>query len=337
MLVTKHDNPYRVVDRTDELMVIPNQWGLVNQLGIFQNQYVTGNTFYVDRHIMDFGVLVDLPRGTKPAAGREDKRERRHFSIPHFPIRQAILPSDIAQQSSRGTGEVDSIDLARAEKMEFIRRTLAMTTELARCKMLTTGEVYAPNGNVVLNAYTEFGVTRKDIDFKFGTSTEDPLGRGEEAIAHIQDNLNNGGVYNGAIALWSPAGFTRLINHPNVKAAYQMYASTQEPYRNRLGGNTTYFREFDFGGIRHIEYRGGIGAEKFIPDGECRILPTGTDFFKTYYGSAERFGLVNVPAQEAYYFEKMSEDDDQWTIDAETNMANMVLNPAVVVRGYSSN
>lgn len=61
MLVTKHDNPYRVVDRTDELMVIPNQWGLVNQLGIFQNQYVTGNTFYVDRHIMDFGVLVDLP------------------------------------------------------------------------------------------------------------------------------------------------------------------------------------------------------------------------------------------------------------------------------------
>jgi len=88
---------------------------------------------------------------------------------------------------------------------------------------------------------------------------------------------------------------------------------------------------------RCIEYRGGIGAEKFIPDGECRILPTGTDFFKTYYGSAERFGLVNVPAQEAYYFEKMSEDDDQWTIDAETNMANMVLNPAVVVRGYSSN
>ena len=96
---------------------------------------------------------------------------------------------------------MDSIDLARAEKMEFIRRTLAMTTELARCKMLTTGDVYAPNGNVVLNAYTEFGVTRKDIDFKFGTSTEDPLGRGEEAIAHIQDNLNNGGVYNGAIAL----------------------------------------------------------------------------------------------------------------------------------------
>lgn len=335
-LITSKNNPYQLVDLTDELLIVPNQYGLIQDLGLFQSKGVIGSNFYVDEHEQYTGLLVDLPRGTKPAAGREDKRRRRWFEIPHFPLIEAIRPSDIARVSSNGDGMADALSTKRAEKMMFIRRTLAHTLEVARCQMLSNGTLYAPNGNVVLNVYSDFGVVRKDIDFAFGTTTTETLNKGEEAIAHTQDNLKNGGAYQGLIAICSPTFFSRLTTHNSVRAAFTMYQSQQEPFRLRLGGSNAQHRRFEYGGVTYIEYRTSA-ASPLIPDGECRFVPTGTDFFKTYFGSADKFGTVNQMGQEAYYFEKMAETDDEWTILAETNFANICLNPALMIRGYSSN
>ena len=335
-LITSKNNPYQLVDLTDELLIVPNQYGLIQDLGLFQSKGVIGSNFYVDEHEQYTGLLVDLPRGTKPAAGREDKRRRRWFEIPHFPLIESIRPSDIARVSSNGDGMADALSTKRAEKMMFIRRTLAHTLEVARCQMLSSGTLYAPNGNVVLNVYSDFGVVRKDIDFAFGTTTTETLNKGEEAIAHTQDNLKNGGAYQGLIAICSPTFFSRLTTHNSVRAAFTMYQSQQEPFRLRLGGSNAENRRFEYGGVTYIEYRTSA-ASPLIPDGECRFVPTGTDFFKTYFGSADKFGTVNQMGQEAYYFEKMAETDDEWTILAETNFANICLNPALMIRGYSSN
>lgn len=335
-LITSKNSPYQLVDLTDELLIVPNEYGLIQDLGLFQSKGVIGSNFYVDEHEQYTGLLVDLPRGTKPAAGREDKRRRRWFEIPHFPLIEAIRPSDIARVSSNGDGMADALSTKRAEKMMFIRRTLAHTLEVARCQMLSSGTLYAPNGNVVLNVYSDFGVVRKDIDFAFGTTTTETLNKGEEAIAHTQDNLKNGGAYQGLIAICSPTFFSRLTTHNSVRAAFTMYQSQQEPFRLRLGGSNAQHRRFEYGGVTYIEYRTSA-ASPLIPDGECRFVPTGTDFFKTYFGSADKFGTVNQMGQEAYYFEKMAETDDEWTILAETNFANICLNPALMIRGYSSN
>ena len=335
-LITSVNDPYKLVDLTSELLIIPNTYGLVQELGIFQSSGVIGSSFYVDEHELYTGLLVDLPRGTKPAAGREDKRRRRHFEIPHYPMMQSIRPSDIARVSSAADGMADALSVKRAEKMMFIRRTLANTLEAARCQMLRDGTLYAPNGNVVLNVYSDFGVVRKEIDFAFGTTTTETLHKGEEAIAHSQDNLKNGGVYQGLIAICSPTFFSRLTTHQSVRSAYTLYQSTQEPFRQRLGGSNAMHRRFEYGGVTYIEYRTSA-ASPLIPDGECRFIPTGTDFFKTYYGSADTFAAVNQVGQEAYYFEKMADTDDEWTIIAETNFANICLNPALMIRGYSSN
>ena len=337
-LITKYNDPFKLVDRTDELLIIPNQWGLVNDIGLFKTKYVTGTTFYVDEHEQFSGLPVDLPRGTKPSAGKEDKRRRRYFETPHFPLRQSIKPSDISQSSRNGDGIIDSLDLARMEKMEYVRRSFAILNEVAKCQMLSTGDVYSPNGNVVLNVYTDFGVTRKDIDFTLGTGTTEILMKGEEAIAHTQDNIGNGGIMNGVIALCHPTFFNRLTTHQSVKAAYQFFNSSQEPLRQRLGGSNSMYRSFEHGGITYMEYRGATNAGvPFIPAGECRFVPTGTDFFKTYYTSADKFSYVNAPGLEAYYFERLDEDDDEWSIDAETNFANLCLNPKIMIRGFSSN
>ena len=67
-LIQSNTNPYGVVDRTDELLIVPNKYGLLQDMGLFKSQGVIGSSFYVDEHEVFTGALVDLPRGTKPAA-----------------------------------------------------------------------------------------------------------------------------------------------------------------------------------------------------------------------------------------------------------------------------
>ena len=65
-LIQNNTNPYGVVDRTDELLIVPNKYGLLQDMGLFKSQGVIGSSFYVDEHEVFTGALVDLPRGTKP-------------------------------------------------------------------------------------------------------------------------------------------------------------------------------------------------------------------------------------------------------------------------------
>ena len=49
-LIQNNTNPYGVVDRTDELLIVPNKYGLLQDMGLFKSQGVIGSSFYVDEH-----------------------------------------------------------------------------------------------------------------------------------------------------------------------------------------------------------------------------------------------------------------------------------------------
>jgi hypothetical protein len=223
--------------------------------------------------------------------------------------------------------------------MERIRQNHAWTLEFARSKAITTGDVYAPSGTVVQNWYTEFGITRKEVDATLGTATTEVLEKQEEVVAHIQDNIGNGGVVNGILALCSPEYFAKLIKHPNVKLAYQYYTSTQEPLRRRLAANgvSSMHREFTHGDVTYIEMRDSYNGQRLIPAGDVYFIPTGTDMFKTFYGPANKFEFVNTMGEQAYMFEYPSTKGDKVEIETESNFVNMISRPQAIVRGFSSN
>ena len=87
--------------------------------------------------------------------------------------------------------------------MERIRRSYGQLKEKIFAQLLADGTVYAPNGTVSTNFYTEFGVSRKEVDFVFGTATTDIIGKIEEGIAHIVDNMQSGDTAQGFIAFCS--------------------------------------------------------------------------------------------------------------------------------------
>lgn len=329
---------FELTDYTEELLMVPNQWGLVNEMGLFSNEGVADHSITIEEITESAGLILDRVRGDRNNQNKDFTRKLHSFPVPHFPLDDYITPQDV--QGKRAYGQpnaAETLAAVRARKLQRIRMSHAWTLEAARMQALTAGTVYSPNGTVSVNWFTSFGVTRKEVDFVLQTNTTNVLAKIEEVIAHIQDNLGNGGQTSGVMAMCSPEFFSKLIAHDTIKAAYQFYASTQEPLRNRLGGNTTLYREFIYGGARFVEYRGAYNGSRLIPAGDAVFVPMGVeDLFVTYFGPANKFDFVNTTGEEAYAFEFLDPKGEKIEIQSESNFLNVLRRPAGVVRAYTA-
>lgn len=331
---------YDYNDYTDELQIIPNSWGLLNNLGVFSVDSVTTKVLQFDETTMTLTLVKDQPRGKRKQYNREQYSKLHTVGIPHFPFDDAIRPADVEGRRMAGTkADAETTDNVRMKKMERLRRSWAATLEFARMRALM-GEVYNPNGtNDVQNWYTEFGVTQEEVEFPFTTADADMITSIEEALAFSQDNLLSGEVATSFIAICSPEWFSALISHPETKEAYKYYSSSQEPLRNRLdsslGGQ---YREFNYGGVRFIEQRGSYAdedgdAQRIVPANEAYLFPLGTqDTFVTYFAPADRFGYIHTEGQTQYMWEFPDERGHQIDIESESNFINMVRRPQCVVK-----
>jgi len=342
-IIRNFQDSFAVADWTPELLVVPNQWGTIGQLGLFAEEGVEANVVQFQEITKDGALIVDKVRGERASVGKDYSRKIRSWSIPHFPYDDYISPNDIKGKSAYANlSQEETLAAVRSRKLERIAQNHAWTLEYARSKVITTGDVYAPNGTVAMNYYTEFGITKKTVFFDLGTGTTDVLGKSEEAVAHILDNAN-GSMVTGIIALCSPEFFGKLISHASIKAAYQYYTSSQEPLRNRAGGATAMHREFVHGNVRYIELRdslgGTIGAgtgSRLIPADEAYFIPTGTDIFTTYFGAANKFDLLGTMGERMYAFEYPGQRGDKIEIETESNFLNAVSKPALIVQAKSA-
>jgi hypothetical protein len=330
------NNGFEVVDWTAEVNVVPNQWGTIGQLGLFQPESVAEHVVVFEEITKDGALLVDRVRGDRAQVGKDAGRKLHTFAVPHFPYDDAISPQDLQGKRAYGGDGVDTLEAVRVRKMERIRQNHAWTLEFARAQAITAATVYSPSGTVTQNWNTEFGVTRLSVDFLLGTSTTEVLAKVEAGLVQLTDNAG-GEVMTGTVVLTSPEFFGKLIAHPAIKTAYQYYQSTQEPLRQRLGGAMTMHREFSYGGTRFLEMRDTYAGQRLIPVGKAYMVPTGTSAFKTYFSPANRFGLVNTLGEEVYMFESADAKGTKIEIETESNFVNALLRPAMVCEFTSSN
>lgn len=340
------DGQFKVTDQTANLINIPNKWFLFDQLGIFEKTPVSQYSVTFEEINKTIGVMKDTPRGGRPQTGSDYSRKLRTYSMPQFKEIDAILPSDVQGKRAYGSDQVESLDLVLARKLEKARNVQAATIEVARAQLINNGTVYAPNGNVAsVDFYADFGVTRTDVDFVFGTSTTNMVAKTESAIVAIQDNLLSGTIPVDYVAVCSPGFFSKLISHATVVEAYKYYSSNEEPLRKRLNAQglplDIRYRSFYFAGVLYIEYRGVIPGTNtpFITANEARFFPLGgaDGLFTTFFGPAFKFGYENTLGEEGYLWTYPDEKGGIIEIEHETNFINLLSRPQAVVRAYSSN
>lgn len=338
-IIRSLQNNFEIQDWTEELLLVPNLYGVVSNMGLFSEEGVATHTANFEMIEENIGLIKDTYRGTRNYVGKDYKRSIKSYYIPHFTYDDAIRPEDIQGKTAyggAGIGMPETLDGVRLRRMQRLRNSFGQTLETARMRTLVSGDIFAPNGTVSGNFYTDFNVTRKNIDFALGNASTEVVTMIEQVIAHIQDNAHSGEIITEIVALVSPTFFTKLISHASVKTAYKYYKDGVQPLRDRL--STGLNREFDYLGIRFVEYRGydpeGVA---FIPDGEAYFFPMGTtDIFKTYYGPANRFDLVNTIGVSQYMFEYVNMTNTEITIQGESNFINLIRKPQLVVRGYTN-
>lgn len=330
-------NNYEYTDLTAPLMIVPNIWGLGQQLSLFGSESTNQESITLEEITKGFGLITDVHRGARHQVSMDHTRRMMSFAVPHFTLDDAITPRDIQGKRAFGADILETVAAVRARKLETIRQSWSATKEKAIWHVITTGTAYAPNGNVSYDWYTQFGASRVTVDFELNTATTDIIAKTEQVFAAIQDNALDGSVRGDIFAIASPEFFSKLIGHPTMKALYMAYQQSPQILKERLraAGYDARYREFTIGSITYVEYRGvGPDGVRYIPVGDCYFLPTDMgDNFVEYFAPADHFDFVNTAGQELYAFEYSDSRGQLIEIQTESNFLHVLRRPQLIVKG----
>lgn len=334
MIVRDFNNGFNVADWTEEMSVIPNSWGTIGSLGLFEEIPVAEHVVVFEEITKNGALIVDRVRGDRAGVSKDDTRKLHTFAVPHFPVDDYISPQDLQGKRAYGkANEAETLEGVRTRKMENLRMRHAWTQEAARAQLITACTVYAPSGTVSQNWLTEFSKSRTTVDFAFTTSTTDVVAKVETGIAAIQDNAGSSVQMTGTVVLCSPTWFAALIAHASTKTAYTYYTTTsaQQPLRERLGGKMAMHRTFEYAGTTFIEMRDAYNGTALITADKAYMIPTGSGIFKTFFSPANRFGFVNTLGEQVYYFENMAPNGTSIQIETESNFVNACYHPELLI------
>ena len=102
------ENNNVIVDWTEELVLLPNKHGTVQQLGLFQTEGVSEQVVQFEETTVADGVMVDVVRGQRGTVGTDRTSKVRAWAIPHFKHSDAIFPGDV--KAKRAYGSADQED-----------------------------------------------------------------------------------------------------------------------------------------------------------------------------------------------------------------------------------
>lgn len=328
---------FSAVELTAAVNVVPNTYGRLQELNLFPAEPIMATTVAVRYANGTLNLLPTRERGGPPSLGAPERRNARSFAIPHIPHDDLVTAADVQSRMAYGDVGLDSVGDLVNRKLATMRRKHAITLEHMRMGALK-GEVLDYDGSTIVDFFTEFGVTEKEVTFELDVNATDVAAKVGEVLDHIEDNLQ-GDVMTGVHALCSPEFFSALVGHPEVKEAYKYFATAPNPMREDVR------RGFDFAGITFEQHRGvatqlnedgTTTARKFIPANTARFFPLGTtDTFATYFAPADIIGEANVPPDtEVYAAQAIDPEFARWVkLHTQSNPLPVVKRPAVLVKG----
>ena len=321
-----NDDAFSVVSLTKAIEDTPFVPGRVGQLGIFSEEGVSTTSISIEK----IGSTVSLvPAASRGSSGRpmgNDKRQMLPFTATHLPQRASILADEVQNLRAFGSEtEVETAQRLMNRKLAKMRRDLDTTIEYQRIGAIKGSILDSDGTTELLNLHTAFGTSVTSHSLVLGTAGTLVRNKVIEARRKMEAALG-GLTYSGARVLCSASFFDALVGHAKVEAAFDRYMNGEFLREDQRGG-------FYFAGVFWEEYRGQVGATKFIADGEAWMVPEGVpDLFVTNYAPADYMETVNTLGQ-AYYAKQEPKDFNKG-IDVETqsNPIHICTRPAVPVK-----
>lgn len=340
MLDIFESDAFSTVSLTVAINRLKPQFNLLGDLDLFPENGVETTVVAIEDQGDVLNLLSTVPRGAPSIQNTTGKRKVYQISIPHNPLEDVVLPRDV-QNLRRFGGEVDleTSENKVIAKLASMRRKHEVTKEWRRAKALE-GIIYDADGStVLLDGYTLLGKTRKEVDFKLGTTNTKVTAKINEAQDHIETNAE-GEVVTGLLGLCSSTFFDKLISHSKVEAAHANW----EGRSNMLGADLR--AGFPYGGVLWRKYigsatnvnaAGAATSRKFITEGDALLLPLGTtSTFLAVNAPGDMMEAVNTIGLPYYASSELRKHGKGVDLYTESNYMPYVTRPQLVVRCYSS-
>lgn len=324
-------NNYQVTEFTREINELDRLFSLT-PAGAFEMFETTQNSITFEKDERTTTLIPSVPRGPRGSTYNQD-RVFKTFSLPlaYFKHSDYLTPEDI--QGVRMFGQPDGvmrIDVARARKLEEMRRSYDQSMEYMKWKLMTTGQCITPNGILVADLFEEFQVTQQEVTLDL-TSTDFDLGTVVREIKRkVRDGMKNGGVMVEPVIFLESSDFDALVSHANVKEAYRYFSATVNVERDDIVDG---FR------TSGVTFRPIDGAFT-LPDGTVEPIMTAgvghavppSGIYRAYSGPSNKLSGANGPIADLYAYEYLDPKDEGMEFQIEANVLFTVDKPAALIK-----
>ncbi|MGE8942694.1 major capsid protein [Leptospira interrogans] len=331
------DPRFAVGPMTEAIISFPNEFGLLNQIGLFSDKGISETTVKVDIKNKQLHIIPTSPRGTPAHKSSSDTRGMKAFPTFRHALGDQLLADEF--QNVRKFGENDELDVFEERLMEKLGDLAAahrQTKEYLRWGALK-GDVYDADGVTVLyNVYDEMDETQKEVEFELEETSGDPIQVGTDELLDHMELQAAGEPITGVLKICSPGYFTHLMLNEDFRKAYTYFSGQPNPLRDNLR-NGFYHKGVNY--LRHLGQAtfkaedGTTTTHKFIPDDEAIAVPLGTrQVFRTFNAPADYIETVNTIGKEMYAKTDIIKMDRGIEIETQSQSLNLVLKPRLVVR-----
>jgi Phage major capsid protein E len=326
---------FSVTTLSQAISILPNKYGRIGQLGLFTFRPLTTTNVAMDIYKDELSLVGTSAWGAPSPKNKGGKFRTQSFAIPHMPL-EDDFPA-YAAQNARAFGSENQTDTVAGkvnQALQTMKNKIDQTLEYRRMGTLKGLVVDADGTSVIYDYFAEFGVTKKQVTFVFGTTTTEIRDKCMEVVRHIEDNLT-GELMQRVHVLASPEWFDAFVKHPTVKPAFANYAEAAQ----RIGGDMR--KGFSFGGLTIEEYRGVVASKdaagvanvlKFIDSGKAIAFPVGTsETFSEFAAPADFNESVNTTALPYYARQAEKKFGRGYDLHVQANILPICVRPNVLV------
>lgn len=337
-------NGFQLVDWSDEINNVDNQAGLIGGMNLFRTQGISQTAVVFDKSMNDTTLLPQVSRrGRETTKGNDRKVETFSLPLGYFKHSDYITPEDIQGWRMPGTpdGE-ESLANVRVQKLTDMRAQVEQTHEYMKLQAIK-GICATPDGVVLADMFTEFGIAQHTIDFDLGDNTTSVINKISELKRYLQTNLKTGGVMGGINVVVDGAFFDKLTTHPEVRQAYLYYTSQNNINRDSTNqfmawGSVDQFRfkDVNFVTYDHVFKLPDGTTEAAVAASTGHVVPVVRDLFRGYFGPSNKLSGANSVGREMFAYEFTDPKDEFHEMQVETSPLYFATQPSVLVKLTSS-
>lgn len=304
----------------------PHIPGRIGELGIFEEQGIATTTLQVEKVANSLALVANTPRGGHGQQVKADKRSVIPFIVPHLPESATIMADEIQNLRAFGSeSDEQSMSAYVAQRLATMRRNLDATTEYHRIGAIKGQVLDADGSTVITDMFTAFGLAQQSMALVLGTATTKVRNKLVAAKRLAENDLGAANIMSWRCFMGDTL-FDDFVSHADVKDAYARWEDGAALRNDVRGG-------FEFAGIRFENYRGAVGATKFVADTEGYLIPEGVPgLFITRFAPADTMEFVNTLGLPMYAQQEVLRMGKGVELESQTNPASLCTRPRAVIK-----